>query len=74
MHVSVGSVTMRITDAAARELRDALTRAVAVIDSPRQSFAPVPAIHLVDSRGADKARDGDKHGDDDPEDGGPQLH
>ncbi len=63
MHVSVGATTVRISEAAARELRGALTRAVAQIDGPRQSFAPTPVIHLVDKRG-----------DEDPEDGGPQLH
>jgi hypothetical protein len=60
VHVSVGSTTVRITDGAARELRDALAQA---LPEPRQSFAPTPAIHLVDTRG-----------DDDPDDGGPQLH
>ena len=60
--MSVGSVTVRINEDAARELRDALTRALAE-GEVRQSFAPTPAIHLVDTRG-----------DDDPEDGGPQLH
>ncbi|HVI03480.1 MAG TPA: hypothetical protein VM869_32525 [Enhygromyxa sp.] len=52
---------MRIPEDAARELRDALTQALA--EQTRQSFAPTPAIHLVSSRG-----------DEDPEDGGPQLH
>jgi hypothetical protein len=61
VHVSVGATTVRITEEAARELRDALTGAL-VVDS-RQSFAPTPAIHLVDTRG-----------DEDPDDGGPQLH
>jgi hypothetical protein len=53
---------VRINEDAARELRDALTRALFESNS-RQSFAPTPAIHLVDTRG-----------DEDPDDGGPQLH
>lgn len=60
--MSLGSVTVRINEDAARELRDALTNALAQSE-PRQSFAPTPTIHLVDTRG-----------DEDPEDGGPQLH
>lgn len=63
MHVSVGATTVRITDAAARELRDALTHALVEIDRPQSFVAPTPAIHLVDTRG-----------DDDPDDGGPHLH
>jgi hypothetical protein len=60
--VSVGSTTVRITEGAARELSSALTQAFAEVDG-RKSLAPTPGIHLVSSRG-----------DDDPEDGGPQLH
>lgn len=60
--MSVGSTTVRITEAAARELRDALTRAFVGVDT-RQSPAPTPIMHLVSSRG-----------DEDPEDGGPQFH
>lgn len=63
MHVSVGATTVRITDGAARELRDALTHALAEIDRAQHAFAPTPALHLVDTRG-----------DEDPDDGGPQLH
>ncbi|HLT39092.1 MAG TPA: hypothetical protein VK034_22565 [Enhygromyxa sp.] len=63
VHVSVGSTTVRISDGAARELRDALTHALTEIDRPQRFPAPTPAIHLVDTRG-----------DDDPEDGGPKLH
>ncbi|MFO7563823.1 MAG: hypothetical protein R6X02_14350 [Enhygromyxa sp.] len=63
MHVSVGSTTVRITDAAARELRDALTHALVEIDRVQQSLTPAPALHLVDTRG-----------DEDPEDGEPPLH
>jgi hypothetical protein len=33
VHVSVGSTTVRIDEAAARELRDALTRAISEIDA-----------------------------------------
>lgn len=62
VHVSVGATTVRITEAAAKELRDALTHALTEVER-RQSLAPTPAIHLVDTRG-----------DEDPEDGEPQLH
>jgi hypothetical protein len=61
VHVSVGATTVRITDPAARELRDALSLALAEIDG--RQLAPTPSIHLVDTRG-----------DEDPEDSGPQLH
>jgi hypothetical protein len=61
VHVSVGSTTMRIPEGAARELRDALTNAMSAVDGT--STAPTPGIHLVSSRG-----------DEDPDDGGPQLH
>jgi hypothetical protein len=64
VHVSVGSTTVRINDGAARELRDALTHALVEIDRTQQSFAPAPALHLVDTTG----------GDEDPDDGGSQLH
>ncbi len=62
VHVSVGATTVRLSDAAARELRDALTRALVEGDG-RKSFAPTPVIHLVDTRG-----------DEDPDDGGPHFH
>jgi hypothetical protein len=61
VHVSIGATTVRITDGAARELRDALSRALLEIDG--RQLAPTPTIHLVDTRG-----------DEDPDDNGPQLH
>lgn len=58
VHLSVGSTTVRIKDAAARELRDLLTTALAEID--RQAQAEAPRIHLVDGSGEDE--------------GGPKIH
>jgi hypothetical protein len=59
VHISVGSTTVRLVEGAARELSEALARAMVAIDG-RQSAAPAPALHLVDTRG--------------DEDDGPQFH
>jgi hypothetical protein len=52
VHVSVGSMTVRITENATRELHEALSRAMVEIDG-RHAPAPTPVIHLVDSRGVE---------------------
>ena len=62
VHITVGGTTVRIKDAAARELRDVLTLAMRTIDQQARSIgASPPAIHLVPSLGGD-------------DDGEPELH
>ncbi len=67
VHVSVGGTTVRFNGATARELRDALVRALAEIDRPVAS-APTPGVVLVPPPPPDSP-DSDDEGD-----GGPKIH
>lgn len=54
VHITVGGTTVRIRDAAARELRDLLNAAMRTIDQQGTHVgAPAPSIHLVPSLGGD---------------------
>jgi hypothetical protein len=59
VHISVGSTTVRLVEGAARELSEALARAMVAIDG-RQSAGREPGLYLADTSG---------NGDD-----GPQFH
>lgn len=63
IHITVGGTTIRIREAAARELEGLLGAAMRTIDQQQGAGvgAPAPAIHLVPSLGSD-------------EDGEPELH
>ena len=74
VHISVGSVTMRIKAGAARELRDALVRAMAEIDTQTTTADGVPKLGgpfrlvLPDTPVPKKSDDDGEGG------GGPQVH
>ena len=67
IHLSVGSTTIRISEAAARELKDALARAIDDVD------ARAAANDTVSGPGYQITLTGPGPGDDDG-DGGPQMH
>ena len=60
VHVSVGGTTMRISEGAARELRDSLVRALAAMDQAAVQ-APAPSVRML-------------HAVDDEDEGGPNIH
>ena len=70
VHISVGATTVRIKAEAARDLRDALVRAMAEIDTAEKTTTAAEVLRapfkLVLPESNTK--------DDDDDDGGPQVH
>jgi hypothetical protein len=63
IHISVGSTTIRISEGAARELKDSLVRAIDGVDANAASAGTSPAVgYSVTLPG------------DDDESGGPKVH